>query len=83
MLGFKSPILKFFIGVRPDVAADPRHMKNDPILLQTDSKKKSQIREIETTFYEIKLGNSYITSAKGLGGWVQSTIYANVSRLGG
>ena len=38
MLGFKSPILKFFIGVRPDVAADPRHMKNDPILIQTDSK---------------------------------------------
>ena len=38
MLGFKSPILKFFIGVRPDVAADPRHMKNDRILVQTDSK---------------------------------------------
>ena len=61
MLGFKSPILKFFIGVRPDVAADPRHMKNDPILLQTDSKKKSQIREIETTFYEIKLLNKSYT----------------------
>ena len=61
MLGFKSPILKFFIGVRPDVAADMRHMKNDPILLQTDSKKKSQIREIETTFYEIKLLNKSYT----------------------
>ena len=28
----------YISGVRPDVAADPRHMKNDRILVQTDSK---------------------------------------------
>ena len=36
VLGFKSPILKFFHrGPRPDVTEDQLHMKNEPIFLHT------------------------------------------------